>query len=102
VNRPESLRVVATVALGVGAGLVTALVTNVLVGAFPDDFFQVGGWRRCSSSPSGLPIAALQVIFGIAGTVIGAILFLVIGNPPLAEARPPNFSRASGEPSVKF
>lgn len=29
----------------------------------------------------GLPIAAFQVIFGIAGTVIGAILFLVIGNP---------------------
>jgi hypothetical protein len=29
----------------------------------------------------GLPIAAFQVIFGIAGTAIGWILFLVIGNP---------------------
>jgi uncharacterized phage infection (PIP) family protein YhgE len=28
-----------------------------------------------------LPIAAFQVIFGIPGTAIGAILFLVIGNP---------------------
>jgi uncharacterized phage infection (PIP) family protein YhgE len=29
----------------------------------------------------GLPIAAFQAIFGIAGTAIGALLFLVIGNP---------------------
>jgi hypothetical protein len=29
----------------------------------------------------GLPIASFQVIFGIAGTAIGWILFLVIGNP---------------------
>jgi hypothetical protein len=28
-----------------------------------------------------MPIAAFQVIFGIAGTAIGAVLFLVIGNP---------------------
>ena len=34
-HRPESLRVAATVALGVGAGLITALVTNVLVGGLP-------------------------------------------------------------------
>ena len=29
----------------------------------------------------GLRIAAFQVIFGVAGTAIGWILFLVIGNP---------------------
>jgi uncharacterized phage infection (PIP) family protein YhgE len=29
----------------------------------------------------GMPIAAFQVIFGIAGTAIGVLLFLVIGNP---------------------
>ena len=28
-----------------------------------------------------MPVAAFQVIFGIAGTAIGALLFLVIGNP---------------------
>jgi hypothetical protein len=52
-HRPESVRVVATAALGVGAGLITALVTNVIVGAFPGHFFQVWGvatlprlWRK--------------------------------------------------------
>jgi uncharacterized phage infection (PIP) family protein YhgE len=80
-HRPESLRVVATVGLGVGAGLITALVTNVFVGAFPDHFFQVWGVATLFVLAIGLPIAAFQVIFGIAGTVIGAILFLVIGNP---------------------
>ena len=29
----------------------------------------------------GMSIAAFQMIFGIAGTAVGAILFLVIGNP---------------------
>jgi hypothetical protein len=80
-HRPESLRVAATVALGVGAGLITALVTNVLVGAFPDHFFQVWGVATLFVLAIGLPIAAFQMIFGIAGTVIGAVLFLVIGNP---------------------
>ena len=42
-NRPEAARVVLTVALGVGAGLVTALVTNILIGAYPDHFFAVWG-----------------------------------------------------------
>jgi hypothetical protein len=80
-HRPESLRVVATVALGVGAGLITALVSNVLVGAFPGHFFQVWGVATLFVLAIGLPIAACQVIFGIAGTVIGAVMFLVIGNP---------------------
>jgi hypothetical protein len=80
-HRPESLRVVATVVLGVAAGLITALVTNFLVGAFPDHFFQVWGVATLFVLAIGLPIAAFQVIFGIAGTAIGAVLFLVIGNP---------------------
>jgi uncharacterized phage infection (PIP) family protein YhgE len=74
-------RVVATVVLGIGAGLITALVTNVIVGAFPDHFFQVWGVATLFVLAMGLTIAAFQVIFGIAGTAIGAILFLVIGNP---------------------
>jgi hypothetical protein len=80
-HRPEAVRVVLTVVLGVGAGLITALVTNVLVGAFPDHFLQVWGVTTLFVLAIGLPIAAFQVIFGIAGTAIGAILFLVIGNP---------------------
>jgi hypothetical protein len=80
-HRPEAVRVVAIVALGVGAGLITALVTNVIVGAFPDHFFQVWGVATLFVLAIALPIAAFQVIFGLAGTLIGAILFLVIGNP---------------------
>jgi hypothetical protein len=80
-NRPEAVRVGVAVALGVGAGLVTALVTNVLIGAYPGHFFAVWGVATLFVFAIGLPIAAFQVIFGIAGTVIGWILFLVIGNP---------------------
>ena len=80
-HRPEAVRVVLTVVIGVAAGLITALVTNVLVGAFPDHFFQVWGVATLFVLAIGLPIAAFQVIFGIPGTVIGAVLFLVIGNP---------------------
>jgi uncharacterized phage infection (PIP) family protein YhgE len=80
-HRPEKVRVLVTVALGVGAGLITALVSSVLVGAFPDHFFQVWGVATLFVLAIGLPIAAFQVIFGIPGTAIGAILFLVIGNP---------------------
>jgi hypothetical protein len=80
-HRPEGVRVVLTVILGVAAGLITALITNVLVGAFPHHFFQVWGVAALFVLAIGLPIAAFQVIFGIAGTAIGALLFLVIGNP---------------------
>jgi hypothetical protein len=80
-NRSEAVRVLLTVALGVGAGLVTALVTNILIGAYPGHFFAVWGVATLFVLAIGLPIAAFQVIFGVAGTAIGWILFLVIGNP---------------------
>jgi hypothetical protein len=80
-HRPEAFRLAVTAALGVGAGLITALVTNVLVGAFPAHFFAVWGVATLFVLAIGMSIAAFQVIFGIAGTAIGAILFLVIGNP---------------------
>ena len=80
-HRPEAVRVVLNVVLGLGAGLITALVTNVLVGAFSGHFFAVWGVTTLFVLAIGMPIAALQVIFGIAGTAIGAVLFLVIGNP---------------------
>jgi len=80
-NRPEAARVLITVALGVCAGLVTALVTNILIGAYPGHFFAVWGVSALFVLAIGLPIAAFQVIFGPAGTAIGWILFLVIGNP---------------------
>jgi hypothetical protein len=80
-HRREAVRVGVTVALGVAAGLLTALVTNILIGAYPGRFFGVWGVATLFVFAIGLPIAAFQAIFGIAGTAIGWILFLVIGNP---------------------
>jgi hypothetical protein len=80
-ERPETVRLAASIGLAIGAGLLTALVTNVLVGAFPGDFFEVWGIATLFVLAIGLPIAAFQAIFGMAGTAIGWLLFLVIGNP---------------------
>ena len=80
-QRPAAVRVVLAVALGVAAGLVTALVTNILVGAYPGHFFAVWGAATLFVFAIALPIAAFEMIFGIAGSALGWILFLVIGNP---------------------
>ena len=59
----------------------TARVAHGVNGA--DVAFQLWGVATLFVLNIGLPIAAFQVIFGIAATVIGAILFLVIGTPRL-------------------
>jgi hypothetical protein len=58
-----------------------ALVTNVVVGAFPGHFFAVWGAAALFALAIGVPIAAFQALFGLGGTAIGAFMFLVIGNP---------------------
>jgi hypothetical protein len=80
-DRPETTRIAASIGLAIGAGLLTAVVTNVLVAAFPGDFLEVWGVATLFVLAIGLPIAAFQAIFGVAGTAIGWLLFLVIGNP---------------------
>ena len=100
-HRSEATRLMVTLSIGVGAGLVTALVTNILIGAYPGHFFAVWGVATLFVLAIGLPIAAFQVIFGLAGTAIGWILFLVIGNPASGGSSAPHRSRASGDPSVK-
>ncbi|MCL2419113.1 MAG: hypothetical protein FWD04_07460 [Conexibacteraceae bacterium] len=76
-----AVRVAVIAGIAAGAGLVTALVTNVLVGAYPGHFFAVWGVATLFVLAISLPIAAFQVFFGVAGTAIGWLLFLVIGNP---------------------
>jgi hypothetical protein len=76
-----TVRLAASVGLGISAGLVTALVTNVIVRAFPGHFFSVWGIATVFVLAIGLPIAAFQALFGMGGTAIGWVLFLVIGNP---------------------
>ena len=88
-HRPEAVRVIVTVAIGVGAGLITALVTNVITGAFHSHFFAVWGVAALFVLAIAMPIAAFQVIFGMAGTAIGALLFLIIGNPASGKLGPP-------------
>jgi hypothetical protein len=69
------------VTLGISAGLVTAVVTNVVIGAFPRHFLAVWGVAALFVLALGVPIAAFQVLVGAAGTAIGAVMVLVIGNP---------------------
>jgi hypothetical protein len=81
-HRHEGIRIVAQAAIAIVAGLITALVTTVIVGAFSSShFFAVWGVALLFVLAMGLPIAAFQVLFGIAGSAIGFLLFLVIGNP---------------------
>jgi hypothetical protein len=80
-HRPPPVRLAAMLALGIGAGLVATFATNVVVGAFPGHFFAVWGVTSLFVLALGLSIIAFQVLVGIAGTAIGAVMFLVIGNP---------------------
>jgi hypothetical protein len=80
-HRPPHQRLAAMVALGIGAGLVAALVTNVVIGAFPGHFLAVWGVATLFYLALGLSIAAFQVLVGAGGVAIGAVMFLVIGNP---------------------
>jgi hypothetical protein len=80
-HRPPPVRLAVMFVLGISAGLVTALVTNVVIGAFPRHFLAVWGVAALFVLALGLSIAAFQVLVGAAGTAIGAVMFLVIGNP---------------------
>jgi hypothetical protein len=80
-HRGEALRILATLVLAVGAGLLTAVITNFVVAAYPRHFFAVWGVATLFLLAIGMPIAAMQVLFGVAGGAIGWVLFFVIGNP---------------------
>jgi hypothetical protein len=80
-HRSAVSRLLVIAGMGLGAGLTAALVTNVVVGAFPGHFLAVWGVSSVFVLSIAVPIAAFQSVFGVGGTVIGAILFLVIGNP---------------------
>jgi hypothetical protein len=80
-HRPPAQRLAAMVALGILAGLVAALVTNVVIGAFPGHFLAAWGVATLFYLALGLSIAAFQVLVGAGGIAIGAVMFLVIGNP---------------------
>jgi hypothetical protein len=80
-NRGLSVRLTALAFLAVGAGLLTALVTNVVVGAFSGHFLAVWGVATLFVLAMVMPIAAFQVLFGLPGTAVGLLVFVVIGDP---------------------
>jgi hypothetical protein len=80
-HQPPPQRLAAMLVLGIAAGLVAALVTNVVIGAFPGHFLAVWGVATLFYLALGMPIAAFQVLLGAGGIAIGAVMFLVIGNP---------------------
>src|SRR4051794_21430009 len=79
--RPLRVRLAALLVLGIGAGFLAALGTNVLVGAFPASFAAVWGVATLFVLAIALPVAAFQVLLGIPGTAVGLLVFVVIGNP---------------------
>jgi hypothetical protein len=80
-HRGEAVRILATFVLAVCAGFLTAVITNFVVAAYPGHFFAVWGVATLFLLAIGMPIAAMQVLFGVAGGAIGWVLFFVIGNP---------------------
>jgi hypothetical protein len=75
------VRLAALLVLGIGAGLVAALATNVVVGAFSGEFAAVWGVATLFVLAIALPVAAIQVLLGVAGTGVGLLAFVVVGNP---------------------
>lgn len=80
-RRRLAVRLSAVVALGIGAGLMTALATNVVVGAFSGHFLAVWGVASLFVLAIALPVAAFQMLLGLPGSAVGLIVFVVIGNP---------------------
>jgi hypothetical protein len=88
-RRPLRVRLAALLVLALGAGLLAALATNVVVGAYTQHFAAVWGVATLFVLATSLPVAAFQVMLGLPGTVFGLLLFVVIGNPASGGASAP-------------
>jgi len=97
-KRPLAVRLAALLILAAGAGLATALATNVAVGAFSGHFLGVWAVATLFVLALAFPIDAFQTLLGIGGTAVGFVVFLVVGNPSAgsgtAPALLPGFWRA--------
>jgi hypothetical protein len=80
-NRTLAVRLTALVILAVGTGLLTALVTNVVVGAFSGHFLAIWGVASLFVAAMVMPIAAFQILLGLPGTALGLLAFVVVGDP---------------------
>jgi hypothetical protein len=88
-RRTIAVHLSAVVALGVGAGLLTAVATNVVVGALSGHFLAIWGVAALFVLALALPIAFFQRLLGLAGTGIGLVVFIVVGDPSSGGATAP-------------
>lgn len=88
-GRSLAVRLGALVILAGGAGVLTALVTNVIVGAFSAHFLAVWGVATLFILAMVMPISAFQVLLGLPGTAVGLLAFVVIGDPSSGAATAP-------------
>ena len=88
-GRALAVHLWAVLALGIGAGLVMALATNVVIGAFTSHFLAIWGVAALFVLALALPIAFFQRLLGLPGTGIGLLVFIVIGDPSSGGATAP-------------
>jgi hypothetical protein len=89
-RRRLRVRLAALFVVSVSAGLVAALITNVIVGAFPRHFLAVWGVAALFALAMCMSVAAFQVLLGpYGGVAVGWTTFLVIGNPASGAASAP-------------
>jgi hypothetical protein len=79
----------AVLALGIGAGLLTAVATNIVVGAFTSQFLAIRGVAALFVLAVALPIAFFQRLLGLPGTGVGLLVFIVVGDPSSGGATAP-------------
>ncbi len=88
-RRPLAVHLAAVLALGVGAGLLMAVATNIVVGAFHSQFLAIWGVAALFVLALALPIAFFQRLLGLPGTGIGLLVFIVVGDPSSGGATAP-------------
>jgi hypothetical protein len=88
-GRGLAVHLSAVLALGIGAGLLTAVATNVVVGAFTGQFLAIWGVAALFVLALALPIAFFQRLLGLPGTGVGLLVFIVVGDPSSGGATAP-------------
>jgi hypothetical protein len=88
-RRALAVHLAAVLALGIGAGLLTVVATNIVVGAFAGQFLAIWGVAALFVLALALPIAFFQRLLGLPGTGVGLLVFIVVGDPSSGGATAP-------------
>jgi len=80
-RRALAVHLSAVIALGIGAGLLTAVATNIVIGAFHGQFLPIWGVAALFVLAVALPIAFFQRLLGLPGTGVGLLVFIIVGDP---------------------